>query len=248
MSEAGQGVRIAMWSGPRNISTALMRSWGNRPDTAVVDEPLYGYYLHATGLEHPGRDEIMAALPTSWRAVATILTGPIPEGRDIWYQKQMAHHLLEEVDREWLKELRHCFLIRDPGEVLASYARTRESVTPDDLGFRQQAELFRLVWEWNGTPPPVVNARDVLLNPAAVLGRLCGLLGVDYRDEMLSWPAGKRPTDGVWAKYWYASVEESTGFRPYAPRKVTLTAELETIRAACEPHYSLLDAHRLMMD
>ncbi|MEE9161566.1 MAG: HAD family hydrolase [Candidatus Neomarinimicrobiota bacterium] len=248
MSGAGQGVRIAMWSGPRNISTALMRSWGNRPDTAVTDEPLYGYYLRATGLDHPGRDEIIVAQPTEWREVADMLTGPIPEGRDIWYQKHMAHHLLKEVDREWLKELRHCFLIREPEEVLASYARTREHVTVDDLGFRQQAELFQLVGEWSGTPPPVLHARDVLQNPGAALGRLCGLLGVEFRDEMLWWPAGTRPTDGVWAKHWYASVEESTGFKPYAPREVTLTAELETIKEACEPHYSLLYAHRLVMD
>lgn len=248
MSRARPPVRIAMWSGPRNISTALMRSWGNRPDATVTDEPLYGHYLRKTGLEHPGRDEVMAEQSTDWREVVDWLTGPVPDGKAIWYQKHMAHHLLDEIDREWLKQVTNCFLIRHPREVLASYLGARDAVGVDDMGFRQQAELFQFIWDGTSPPPPIVNAKDLLENPAPMLRQLCACIGVDFHDDMLVWAPGPRPTDGSWGKVWYSSVNASTGFIPYQPKQITLSPELDAICEACEPHYRLLHRHRLQVD
>ncbi len=178
---AGEPARIAMWSGPRTVSTALMRSWENRPDTVVVDEPLYAFYLDRTGIEHPGREQVIASQPTSWQAVAGQLTAaPLPPGRTVYYQKHMTHHLLPEVDRAALAPLRHAFLIRDPRELLASYARVRATPALDDLGLWQQAEIFD---RFGG---PVIDSRDLLERPEAVLRALCAALGVPFHDAMLS--------------------------------------------------------------
>ena len=237
-------LRIAMWSGPRNISTALLRSWGNRPDTFVSDEPLYAHYLAETGLDHPGRDEILTHCEADWRAVADHLTGPVPEGRSLWYQKHMAHHLLPGVGREWLGELRHAFLIRDPRAMVLSL----DKVTPDpeleDTGLPQQVELFEALSR-GGAAPPVIDARDVLEAPEAMLRALCSALGVEFLPAMLTWPAGARATDGVWAPHWYANVERSTGFGPYRPSEEDLPARLEPVVEACREPYQLLHAARL---
>jgi hypothetical protein len=234
--------RIAMWSGPRTVSTALMRSFENRPDTAVVDEPLYGYYLARTGIHHPGRDEIIAAMPTDWRSVLDDLTGGmLPEAIGVHYQKHMTHHLLPEIDRAALAGLTHAFLIRDPRQLLASYARVRSAPTLADLGLEQQAEIFRA---FGG---PVIDAADILRDPPAALRALCAALGIAFDPAMLSWPPGPRPTDGVWARYWYDSVWRSTGFGPYRPTLTGagLPAELEQLAARCQPYYDELAAHRL---
>ena len=234
--------RIAMWSGPRNVSTALMRSFENRPDTVVVDEPLYGYYLARTGIDHPGRDEIIETMPTDWRSVLTGLTGgQLPDGISVHYQKHMTHHLLPEVDPAALAGLTHAFLIRDPRQLLASYARVRSTPTLADLGLEQQAEIFRT---FGG---PVIDSADILRDPPAALRTLCVALGIAFDPAMLSWPAGPRPTDGVWARYWYDSVWRSTGFGPYRPTLAWagLPAELEPLVADCQPYYDELAAHRL---
>ena len=165
MATAPAPVRIAMWSGPRNISTALMRAWGNRPDTFVIDEPFYAYYLKATGKKHPGADEVIATGETDWRKVVTQLTSPFPNGKRIFFQKQMTHHLLPDVGREWLASVMNCFLIRDPRDVIVSYVKKREDPTLEDLGFVQQAEIFNLVCARTDAPPPVIEAHDVLKNP-----------------------------------------------------------------------------------
>ena len=165
--------RIAMWSGPRNISTAMMRAWGNRRDTFVIDEPFYAYYLKATGKKHPGADEVIAAGETDWRKVVVHLNGAIPKGKHIFFQKQMTHHLLPEVDREWLSAVTNCFLIRDPREVIASYIKKQEDPALEDLGFTQQTEIFDLVRDRTNAIPPVVDAKDVLQNPERVLRLLC---------------------------------------------------------------------------
>jgi len=238
-------LRIAMWSGPRNISTAMMRSWGNRDDCMVVDEPLYAYYLNQTRKPHPGIDDVIAAGLTDWRKVAAQLTGPVPGGKRIYYQKHMTHHLLPEIDRAWLGQLTNCFLIREPREVLASYARIVETATLEDTGFPQQAEIFEYVRERTGQAPPVVDAADMLRDPRRMLGLLCDVLGVDFQESMLSWPPGPRATDGVWAKHWYAEVEKSTGFRPYQPRNIALPPRLESLYAACRADYDRLYEHRL---
>lgn len=238
-------LRIAMWSGPRNISTAMLRAFGNRPDTAVTDEPLYGFYLRQTGLDHPGRDEVIAAQPENWEIVAEQLCGPPPDGRTVWYQKHMSHHLLPEIGRDWLDRLTNCFLIRDPREVLASYTRVRESVTLEDTGLPQQAALFEQIYERTGATPPVLESKDVLLDPRNLLTLFCNAVGIAFSDNMLSWPPGPRPTDGVWSKYWYDSVEGSTGFVAYKPKTVELTDELEALAEACMPYYRMLHKHRL---
>lgn len=242
---SAEAVRIAMWSGPRNISTAMMRSFGARADTAVVDEPFYAAYLARTGIDHPMRAEVLASQPQDWREVVAALFGPVPDGKPIHYQKHMTHHMLPEFDRGWLDRVRNAFLIRAPETVLASYVRKRASVTLDDIGIVQQRELFEREADRLGTAPPVVDAADVLAGPGRVLPRLCAALGIEYTDTMLSWPAGRRATDGVWAPAWYAAVEQSTGFEtgPHSP--VALTADLQRLADAARPFYESMSEHRL---
>jgi len=237
--------RIAMWSGPRNISTAMMRSFGARPDTAVVDEPFYAAYLARTGADHPMVAEVLASQPNDWREVVAALLGPVPEGKPVWYQKHMTHHMLPEFDRGWLRQVRNAFLIRAPGAVLASYVRKRAAVTLADIGIVQQRELFEDEAGRLGVAPPVVDAADILANPARVLARLCAALGIGYTEAMLSWPAGRRATDGVWAPAWYAAVERSTGFETAPPEPIALTPELQRVADAARPHYEAMAAHRL---
>jgi hypothetical protein len=231
--------RVAMWSGPRNISTAMMRSFGSRPDTVAVDEPLYAYYLDATGIDHPGREQILASQPRRWDEVAARLTGPVPGSPAVHYQKHMTHHLLPEVGRDWLGALTHAFLIRDPAHVVASYAKVRGEPTLDDLGYPQQLEIFRA---FGG---PVVDAADVLRDPAGTLDRLCGALGIGFDEAMLSWKPGPRAEDGVWAPHWYASVHASTGFAPYQPSPAVVPDRLRALVEAAQPYYDEMAAHRL---
>jgi hypothetical protein len=240
-----QPVRIAMWSGPRNISTAMMRAWGNRPDTFVVDEPFYAFYLSATGKEHPVANEVIAFGETDWRKVVAELTGPIPDGKQISFQKQMAHHLLPEVDREWVSRVTNCFLIRDPREVIASYVKKREDPALADLGFEQQAEIFDLVRARIGSAPAVVDAKDVLENPKKTLRLLCEAICVEFSDSMLSWPPGLRESDGVWARHWYGEVSKTTSFQPYRPREVKIPARLKEIQDRCRECYDRLCEYRL---
>jgi len=243
------GLRIAMWSGPRNISTAMLRSWGSRPDTAVIDEPLYANYLKSTGAGHPGAGKIIAHAEATdacdWRDVVPALTGPIPGGKPIWYQKHMAHHLLPGMDLGWLVELRHCLLVREPARMLASLTKVIADPAPEETGLPQQVELFRLIKEQTGSPPPVLVSSDVLRDPQGMLTALCGSLGVPYTDAMLSWAPGPRETDGIWAPYWYDQVERSTGFAPYAPKDVTLPDRLAPGLAACQSCYDELLPYRL---
>jgi hypothetical protein len=238
-------VRIAMWSGPRNISTAMMRAWGNRPDTFVIDEPFYAYYLRATGKQHPGADEIIASSNTDWENVVAQLTGPIPKARRIFFQKQMAHHLLPEVDREWLGAVTNCFLIRDPREVITSYIKKREEPALQDLGFVQQAEIFNFVRTRTSSIPPVVNAKDVLDNPERMLRLLCEAVGVEFSKSMLSWPPGLRETDGIWARHWYCEVAKTTSFQPYRPTSARVSAHLQEIYDRCRQCYECLHEYRL---
>jgi hypothetical protein len=234
-----------MWSGPRNISTAMMRSWGNRPDTFVVDEPFYAHYLSATGKKHPGADEVIAAGETDSQKVIAQLTGPIAKSKRIFFQKQMAHHLLPGVDREWLGEVTNCFLIRDPREVIASYVKKREDPALQDLGFMQQVEIFDFVCSRTNSVPPVVDARDVLENPERVLRLLCDAIGVEFSESMLSWAPGFRETDGVWAKHWYGEVATTTSFQPYRPSHAEVPAHLREIHDRCRECYDRLHEYRL---
>jgi hypothetical protein len=190
-----------------------MRSWGNRADTFVCDEPFYACYLKATGRDHPGAAEVIAHGETDSGKVIAQLTGPIPDRKRIFYQKQMTHHLLPEIDRTWLGAVINCFLIRDPAEVIVSYIKKNNDPTLEDIGFAQQAEIFDWVRADIGAMPPVVDARDVLENPEKILRLLCEAVGVEFTQAMLSWLPGLRKTDGIWAKHWYGEVATSTSFR-----------------------------------
>jgi Sulfotransferase domain len=212
-------MRIAMWSGPRNISTAMMRSWGNRPDTVVCDEPFYAHYLQATGRDHPGAAEVIANSETDWRKVVAQLCDDAPGGKRIFYQKQMTHHLLPEIERGWLGAVTNCFLLRDPAEVIVSYLKKNNDPTLEDIGFVQQAGIFDWACAHTSGIPPVIDAHDVLENPEKTLRLLCNAVGVEFLEAMLSWPAGLRETDGIWAKHWYGEVATSTGFRKPTPRE-----------------------------
>lgn len=240
-------VRICMWSGPRNISTAMMRAFENRPDCAVSDEPFYAAYLAETGLDHPMRNEVLTSQPTDWRAVATALAGPAPGGAAVWYQKHMTHHMLDGFGLDWADGAVNAFLIRDPARVLASYVVKRGEVTLADIGVERQRDLFEREADRLGAPPPVVEGRDVLADPAGTLGRLCAALGIAFDPAMLAWPAGPRDSDGVWAPAWYDAVERSTGFGPPPDETAppVLSDDLRRIADAARPHYERLVAFRL---
>ncbi|MBP6597074.1 MAG: hypothetical protein KA196_06135 [Arenimonas sp.] len=238
-------LRIAMWSGPRNISTAMMRAWENREDCTVSDEPLYAAYLAATGLDHPGRDEVIADGETDWRKVATAMAGPVPGGKPVWYQKHMSHHLLPDMALDWVLGLSNVFLIRDPAEVVASYLKSRATVTPTDIGLLQQGELFDRLCQRRGEAPPVIDAGDFLRSPEAHLRALCARLGLVFSDRMLAWPAGPRDSDGIWAPHWYDAVWKSTGFEPWRARETALTGTAVAVAEACRPVYERLRGHRM---
>ena len=238
--------RIAMWSGPRNISTALMRAWENRSDCVVWDEPLYGYYLSQTGIAHPGAEEVIAAQGTDAEAIIARCIGEIPGGKPIFYQKHMTLHLLPELGREWLQSLVNCFLIREPEAVIASYAAVRDEATLADIGFAQQADLYDHVSGITGEPPLVIDSREFLLDPETMLRAFCARLEIEFDPNMLSWPAGPRDSDGVWARFWYDSVWQSTGFAPYREKSYDLSARDRQLAEQARPFYERLYQNRLV--
>lgn len=236
---------LAMWSGPRNISTAMMRSFGNRNDTYVCDEPLYAHYLVEHGLDHPGRDEVLAHHETDARKVIDWLTGPIPENKSVFYQKQMAHHLLPDVPRDWLSTVTNAFLVREPREMLTSLLKILPAPGIEDTGLPQQVEIYRRVESETGRRPPVIDVHDVLGDPPRLLALLCDAVGLDFQESMLSWPPGRRETDGAWAPHWYDSVESSTGFQPYQPKDEPVPEDYRELLDECRRHYRELWQHRL---
>jgi hypothetical protein len=238
-------MRLSMWSGPRNISTAMMRSWGNRPDTIVKDEPLYSHYLNATGKPHPGAAEVIAAGPSDEREAIARMMAPLPAGKSISYCKQMSHHVLPGMDREWMRSMNHAFLIREPRLVIASFVKLVDDPAIEDTGYRQQFEIFEMVRGWSNKTPAVIDARDVLSNPRHVLQKLCEALDIEFMGEMLSWEPGLRATDGVWAKYWYKEVESTTSFKPYVEKDVYLEPRFHGLLDECQKYYDKLYQHRL---
>ena len=240
--------RIAMWSGPRNISTALMRAWENRADTAVVDEPFYACFLTATGIVHPMQAEVLAHQSSIWQdVVKQQLQKPLRPPQTIQYQKHMAQHMMVDIDQSWFASLKHAFLIRHPADVVASYSEKRETVAAVDLGFAQQKELYDKALKL-GNEPPVIDSRDVLKNPERCLRALCTELGVSFNTNMLHWPPGLRDSDGVWADHWYNKVKESTGFESYTAKTYTLTHQEQSIVNECLPYYQALYDKRLCVD
>ncbi len=234
-----------MWSGPRNLSTAMMRSFGNRADCALVDEPFYAAFLSLSGADHPMRDAIIERHETDWRRVAADLAGSAPGGKAIYYQKHMTHHMLPAIGRDFMRACRNAFLIRKPERVLASYARKREAVRFADLGFAEQNELFSEAADIAGAPPPVIDADTLLARPEPVLMELCKALGIPFDAAMLNWPKGRRDTDGIWAEHWYDAVERSEGFGPPSPAVAIEDSELRKIAARAEPLYRRLAAHAI---
>ncbi len=238
-------LRIAMWSGPRNLSTALMRSFGNRSDTQVVDEPFYAHYLEVTQVEHPGRDEVLAAQERDWRKVAESLHAPLPAGVSVHYQKHMAHHLLPTMGRDWLAGLTHAFLLRNPADMLRSLGNKLARVRLEDTGLPQQLEIFERLRAETGATPPVIDADDLLDDPEGMLRALCAAIGIGFEPRMLHWPPGRRETDGVWAKYWYESVERSSGFERWPRSTEPLPAPLADIEREARPLHAAMHVVRI---
>ena len=237
--------RLAMWSGPRNISTAMMRAFENRPDCAVWDEPFYAAYLSHSGVVHPMQDEIIQdGLPNPHDVVKGLL-GPTPGGERLFYQKHMSHHMIAEMPRDWFGEVTHGFLLRHPEKVTASYAAKRDEVTLEDIGFPQLVEIFDQVCDVTGTAPPVLDSDTVPKQPKASLSALCAAWDIPFTDAMLSWPAGRRDSDGIWADWWYGQVWQSTGFQAGKPKPINLTAEQQKVADAAMPHYERMRQHLL---
>ena len=234
-----------MWSGPRNISTALMRSFENREDTFVSDEPFYAHYLKQTGIDHPMRKEVIEAGNSDWDEVSQYLTGIIPHDKSVWYQKHMAQHNLPGVDLDWTGRLTNCFLIRNPREVILSYSKKYEITSVYQLGFPQQFDLFTKLRGKTEIAPIVLDSKDVLMNPNNMLQKLCEKLEIPFSDKMLSWPLGKRDSDGVWGQYWYDNVEKSTKFKAYQKKDAKIPNKYAVIYEESMKYYQQLFERRL---
>jgi hypothetical protein len=236
---------IAMWSGPRNLSTAMMYSFAARGDTQVWDEPFYAAYLAQTGIIHPMNDAVIAAGIRDPDSVAALCLAAPKAEQSLFYQKHMTLHMVPQFDRGFMRRLSNVFLIRHPARVIASYAKKREAPTLADIGFVQQCELFDQVADWLGHAPPVIDSGDIRDRPAPALRRLCAALGIEFTDKMLHWPAGPKPHDGVWAPHWYNAVHASTGFdEPEGPLP-DLSPEYQRLADQAMPYYERLAAIRL---
>lgn len=236
---------LAMWSGPRNLSTAMMRSFAARDDCAVWDEPFYAAYLSLTGIDHPMREAVIGAGIQDWRAVAERCRNPAPGGERLFYQKQMTHHMIPEIGQGWIEAIDNAFLIRSPEAVAASYEAKREAATLADIGFVQQAELFDRVADHLGHAPPVIDAAAVRADPERTLRALCAALALEFQPAMLSWPAGLRDSDGVWAAHWYGAVLTSTGFAPPEAAPPDLSSSAQRLADAARPYYQRLAPYAL---
>lgn len=234
-----------MWSGPRNLSTAMMYAFGARSDCAIWDEPFYAAYLAATGLDHPMRSEIMAAGRQNPADVVQACLGATPDDKQVFYQKHMTQHMLPSIERGWINDCVNVFLIRDPARVIASYAARRESPSLDDIGFRQQAELFDQICQKQSTPPPVLDSVAIRANPEKILRKLCGAIGLEFQPTMLSWATGGHKDDGVWARHWYGAVHNSTGFSAVEGPLPEVDGNLRKIWEQALPYYQLLQAHQI---
>lgn len=230
--------RIAMWSGPRNLSTAMMYSFAARGDSRVADEPFYAAYLAETGADHPMREAVLASQSTDATDVARSLTSPVSE--PIFYQKHMTHHMLPHWSLDWMAQVKNVFLIRHPVRVVASYAAKREAPTLDDIGFVQQRRIMGMVKD-----PIVVDAADIRRDPADILQRLCAALGIPWTENMLTWDAGGHSSDGIWAAHWYGAVHRSTGFAPPEADLPEITGSMSDLVDTAMPHYEAMAALKL---
>ena len=237
-----------MWSGPRNISTALMRSFENREDSFVSDEPFYPFFLYKTGLKHPLRDEIIESGQISYDKIIKYITGPIPFSKKIWYQKHMAHHILPELDISWIKKMKNCILIRHPSDVILSYSKKNEIKSIEQLGYLQQINLYKILSEEIECHPIIIDSKDLLNNPKKMLAAICRSLKISYDKKMLQWPSGSRKTDGIWGKYWYKQVEASMNFQPYIETKKNIPSKYKVLLDECMKYYDFLYQNRIIID
>ncbi len=239
-------MRIAMWSGPRNLSTAMMYAFGARNDCAIWDEPYYAAYLLKTGLKHPMRTEILAKWPHDPATISAQLAGDIPQKKSVFYQKHMTQHMLPCFARDWMKDVTNVFLIRHPARVIASYHAKRESPTLADIGFLEQAELYDQVTQHLGHAPIVIDSADIRANPEAMLRALCTAIDLPFDPAMLTWPKGGHPDDGPWAPHWYPAVWNSTGFADIEGPLPDVGNALQTILTKALPYYRQLEAVKLI--
>ncbi len=236
--------RIAMWSGPRNISTAMMYSFNSRPDTHCSDEPLYAHYLAKTGIAHPGASEVISNGQTDWNTIVNSLSQDSPDNSRIWYQKHMCHHILNDMNLDWISSLTNCFLIRNPSEVLISLSKKTDAIDAWATGLPQQALIVEHVRDL-GQIPIIVDSRDILLDPRGMLSQLCLQLDIEFDNSMLLWDIGPKECDGIWAKHWYDAVWASKEFAKYQPSVEVLKPEYEPILKEVRPIYEQLYAQRL---
>lgn len=236
-------IDICLWSGPRNVSTALMYSFAQRPDTTVIDEPLYGHYLRVSQADHPGREEVVSTMDCDGdRVMRTLLDPGTARPRPVQFMKHMAHHLVS-IDRSFLDQVVNVLLIRDPMDMLPSLMQQLPRATLADTGLKMQWQLFEEL-QSRGRQPAVIDSRELLLDPESVLEQLCDSIGLPFTDAMLTWPAGGNPADGIWARHWYHAVHKSTGFSPYRP-KTSFPTHLLGLLAECRPWYEKLYAQAL---
>jgi hypothetical protein len=206
-----------------------MRSFENRNDTFVSDEPFYAHFLKQTGVDHPMRDEVIKSGNPNWTTVSDYLTNTIPDGKSVWYQKHMAQHNLPGVDLGWAEKVFNCFLIRDPKEVILSYTKKYAISSVYQLGLPQQFDLFTQLREKGEVAPIILDSTDILTNPESMLKKLCRTLGIPFTNKMLKWPKGRRKSDGVWGKHWYNAVEQSTSFQAYQKKCEKIPIEYTAI-------------------
>ena len=245
MAKQSKGRRIAMWSGPRNISTAMMRSFGSRRDTVCFDEPFYAWYLKKTMVEHPLRDEIIDHHISEWEAVVDQILGPIPGGKEFYFLKTQPQQMMPEVSRKWFSDVEHFFLIRDPEMIVRSYAASRTDFVAGELGIKMLREIFDEVTALNGKPPPVVSSEDILADPRKTLMRLCEHMDMPFDEAMLSWKPGSHLEDGIWGPHWYRSVLKSTGFGAPSNSPHPLPEKFEYMLPELQAHYEVMLKHKL---
>lgn len=243
MSRIDDVKRVCLWSGPRNVSTALMYAFAQRPDTRVIDEPLYAHYLRVSGADHPGRADVLEAMENDGeKVVKDVILGPCD--RQVLFMKQMAHHLVD-LDLSFLSQTINLLLIRDPVEMLPSLINQLSSPKLVDTGLRRQTQLLRQLTDL-GQDPVVLDAKETLLDPAGVLTRMCERIRIPFTDRMLKWDPSPRPEDGVWAKHWYHNVQKSSGFGPYRPKTEPFPERLRPLLHECKPFYDSLRANAIV--
>ena len=252
LSMDAKTLNIAMWSGPRNLSTALMRSFAQRADCQVWDEPFYAAYLVATGIDHPMRQEVIADGISDPSTVISACLERAKKPRTVFYQKHMTLHMGQHrgvaIDRAWMKQVNNAFLIRAPQKVLASYAKKRQTVSAEDLGYQRQLELFEQVCDFTSAAPPVIDSNDIRKAPEAMLRTLCGRLGIDFDPAMLSWEKGPSADDGIWGKHWYDGIWKSTGFAPPEEKSEPLPDNLQALCDEVMGDYLAVEKYKITLE